>query len=125
MVVFIPIMFGAPAMLVFIPPAMPLAPAALSRLVQFTALVIGLAAVASMTLDGFMQFMLGVLDAALTAINIFGVKSRYRAEENGCGEDRAGKDLCGCACKLATRNHKLSLLTLLGCFASQQKVDSS
>ena len=68
MVVLVPVAFGAPAVLVFIPPAMLLAPATLARCVQFATLVVGLPAVASMSLDGLVECMLGVNDSALAAV---------------------------------------------------------
>jgi hypothetical protein len=80
-VVLVPIAVGAPPVFVLVPPPMLLAPAALSRFVQFTTLVLGLSAAASMSLDGFMQFMLGMSDAALTAVNVFAVKARHRREK--------------------------------------------
>src|SRR5258706_2009187 len=50
-IVLVPVAVGAPAAFMFIPPAVTFAPATLARLVQFTALVICLGAVASMSLD--------------------------------------------------------------------------
>jgi hypothetical protein len=47
----VPIAVLVPAVLVFIPPLMPLTPATFSRTMQFTALVICLFAVASMFLN--------------------------------------------------------------------------
>jgi hypothetical protein len=81
-VVVVPVAFGAPAVFVLIPPAVPLAPAAFSRVAQFTALVICLPAVATMSLDGLVEFMLGVRDPALAAVNVFCVKSRHRSGEH-------------------------------------------
>jgi hypothetical protein len=66
-----------PAVLVFIPPLMPLAPATLPRLVQFTTLVICLFAVASMFLDCFVEFMFRVSNSALTAFLVFCLQSRH------------------------------------------------
>ena len=96
MVALVPVVFGAPAVLVFIPPAMLLAPATLARFVKFTALVLCLAAVTSMFLDGLVEFMVGARDPALTPVDVFGVKSRRCAEEKHCGQDRAGNDRQGC-----------------------------
>jgi hypothetical protein len=73
-IVLVPITVFVPAVLVFIPPLMPLAPATLPRLVQFTTFVICLFAVASVFLDCFVEFMLGVSDSALTAVLVFGLK---------------------------------------------------
>ena len=60
MVVLVPITVRVPAVLVFIPPLMPLTPATLARFVQFTTLVICLFAVASVFVDCLMEFMLRV-----------------------------------------------------------------
>jgi len=88
-VVLVPIAVGVPAVVVFIPPAMLLAPATLARFVQFTALVICLLAVVSMFLDRLVEFMLRVNDPALTPVNVFGVKSWRCAEEKDCAQERA------------------------------------
>ena len=77
----VPVVLGAPAVLVLIPPAMLLAPATLARFVKFTTLVICLAAVASMFLDGLVEFVIRMRDPALTAVDVFGVKPRRSAEE--------------------------------------------
>ncbi len=74
MIVLVPIAVFVPAVLVFIPPLMPLAPATLPRLVQFTTLVICLFAVASVFLDCFVEFMLGVSDSALTMVLVLCLK---------------------------------------------------
>lgn len=95
-VALVPVVLGAPAMLVFIPPAMLLAPATLASFVQLVALVICLPAVASVSLDSLVEFMVGVRDPALTPVDVFGVKSRRRAEEKHCAQDRAGKDRRSC-----------------------------
>jgi hypothetical protein len=79
-VVLVPIALRVPAVFVFIPPPVTFTPATLSRLVQFAALVVCLSAVASMFLDGFVEFMIGMSDPALAAVVVFGVKPRY------CGE---------------------------------------
>ena len=62
-VVFVPVVLLVPAVLVLVPPAMTFLPALFPRFVQFAPFVIGLAAVAAMTLDRFVQFVLGVLGA--------------------------------------------------------------
>jgi hypothetical protein len=85
-IVFVPITLGVPAVLVFVPPAMLFAPAALARRVQFATLVIGLAAVASVMLDGFVEFVLFMGDAALAAVHVLGMQSRRRERED-CGQD--------------------------------------
>ena len=85
MVVVVPVAFGVPAVFVFVPPSVIFTPAALARLVQFVALVVCLRAMASMFLDGLVEFMIGVNDAALTALVMFvSVKSWDRGEEQSC-----------------------------------------
>jgi hypothetical protein len=76
-VVLVPIAVLVPAVVVFIPPLMPLTPATLPRLVQFTTLVICLAAVVSVFLDCFVEFMLRVSDSALTSVLVFCLKPRH------------------------------------------------
>jgi hypothetical protein len=91
MIVIVPITIAVPAVLVLIPPAVLLAPATFSRLMQSVALVIGLRAVASMSLDGPVEVLVSVNDSTLTAVDILGVKAWRCAEENRCAQD--------CACK--------------------------
>jgi hypothetical protein len=108
-IVFVPVAVGAPSALVFIPPAMLLAPATLPCFVQFAALVTCLVAVASMFLNGLMEFMFRMRDPPLTAVDVFGVNSGRCTEEKDCGQDRAVKKRRNYACKLLSTNHKLSL----------------
>jgi len=70
----------------FVPPPVTFAPATLARGVQFTAFVIGLGAVASMSLDGAMEIMLGMSDPALASVVVFGVKTRDCGEQQSCGQ---------------------------------------
>jgi hypothetical protein len=76
-VVLVPVALGVPAVLVFVPPLMPLTPAMLPRIVQFTTLVICLSAVASVSVNCLVEFMLGVNDPALTSILVFCPKARH------------------------------------------------
>ncbi len=76
-VVLVPIPVRVPAVLVFIPPLVPLTPATLPRIVQFTTLMICLFAVASVFVNYLVEFMLRVSDSALTAVLIFCLKARY------------------------------------------------
>ena len=76
-VVLVPVAFGVPAVLVLIPPAMLFTPATLPRFVQFTTLVVGLRAVPSVSLDGLVEFVLGVNDSALAVVDVFCVSSRH------------------------------------------------
>ena len=85
-VVLIPIVFLAPAVLVFIPPLMPFAPATLPRRVQFTTLVICLSAVASVFFDCLVEFMFCVSDSTLTSVEGFSLKARH------CGAKHSEND---------------------------------
>jgi hypothetical protein len=71
-IVIIPIAIGMPASAVFIPPAMPLSPAAFPRLAQFEAGTVRLPAVPAVMLHGFVQFAIGFVDAVLAFIVTFG-----------------------------------------------------
>jgi hypothetical protein len=87
-VVLVPIAFRVPAVLVFIPPPMPLTPATLPLVVQFTTLVICLSAVASVFLDCLVEFMFCVSDPTLTSVEVFCLKAqrcgaKQNREENG------------------------------------------
>jgi len=84
-VVLVPITLGAPAVLVLVPPPMPLAPATLSSGVQFTAFVVRLGAVASMLLDGLVKLMLGMSHPPLTPVVIFSVNPwDYGEQQSSC-----------------------------------------
>ena len=63
----IPVALVMPPALVFIPPAMMLAPAVFARFLQLAPFVVGLLARPPMTLDRFMQLVLGMLDPALAS----------------------------------------------------------
>jgi hypothetical protein len=76
-IVLIPIVFLVPAALVFLPPLMPLTPAMLPRIMQFTTLVICLSTVASVSLDCLVEFVVCVSDSALTFVEVFCVKARH------------------------------------------------
>jgi hypothetical protein len=76
-IVLVPIVFLVPAALVFLPPLMPLMPATLPRIMQFTTLVICLSAVASVFLNCFVEFMVSVSDSALTLVEVFCLKARH------------------------------------------------
>ena len=85
MVVLVPITFLVPAALVFLPPLMPLMPAVLPRSVQFTTLVIGLSAVASVFPHRFVEFVFCMSDSALTFVEISCLNSwRCGAKQNPC-----------------------------------------
>ena len=81
MIALVPIAVLVPAVVVFIPPLMALTPATLPRVMQFTTLVICLSAVASVSLDCLVKFMLRVNDSALTAVDILRVESWHYGEK--------------------------------------------
>jgi hypothetical protein len=85
-VVLIPIAFLAPAVLVFIPPLMPFAPATLPRRVQFTTFVICLSAVASVFFDCLVEIMLRANDPALASVDSFRLKARRCGAKQNSGE---------------------------------------
>jgi hypothetical protein len=67
-IVLVPVVLLVPAALVLVPPAVMFAPAAFAGFMQFAALVVGLAAVPSVMLDGFVQLVFRMLDAALATL---------------------------------------------------------
>jgi len=71
-IVVIPIAIRMPPVAVFVPPTAPLVPAAFPRLVQFMTRMIRLPAVPTVMLDGLVQLMIRLGDAALTTIVILG-----------------------------------------------------
>jgi hypothetical protein len=77
----VPVVFFTPATLVLIPPAMMFAPAPFPCLVQFATLVVGLATVAAVALNGFVQFMIPVRNAALTALHALSLRARPSHEQ--------------------------------------------
>jgi len=76
-IVLIPIVFLVPSALVFLPPLMPLTPTMLPRIMQFTTLVICLSAVASVSLDCLVEFVVCMSDSALTIVEVFCLKARH------------------------------------------------
>lgn len=67
MIPIVPVVLLVPAVLVFVPPPMILAPAAFPSLAQFVPLMVRLTAVAPVAFDRLMQFVLCVLDAPLAS----------------------------------------------------------
>jgi hypothetical protein len=87
-VVLVPIAVRVPAVVVFVPPLMPLTPATLPRVVQFTTLVICLAAVASVSVNCLVEFMLRMSDSALTSVLVFCQRTRHGdAKQKRCESD--------------------------------------
>jgi len=85
-IVFVPVAIRVPTVFVFVPPPVIFAPATLARFVQFMALVLCLLTVPPMSLDGLMEFMIGVSDAPLAALIVFGMKLWNGGEKQRCGQ---------------------------------------
>jgi hypothetical protein len=97
-IVVIPITIVVPAVPVFIPPTMIFAPATFACFPQLMARMIRLPAVPATVFYGFVQFMVGLGDALLTAIVVIGKGTRRRderqqAHERGCCEQRPARKL--------------------------------
>jgi hypothetical protein len=90
MIVFVPIMFFMPAMLVFIPPAMMLTPTPFASFVQFPSFMLRLPAVTPMALNGLMQFMFGMHNAPLTLLHCLGMRAREGNAESESHTHRSG-----------------------------------
>jgi hypothetical protein len=90
---------------VFIPPLMPLTPATLSRIVQFTTLVICLFAVASMFLNGLVEFMFRVSDSALTPVEVFCVEAWHCREKQKRRQYGSSEHRCCCGKKFVRTIH--------------------
>jgi hypothetical protein len=86
-VVLVPIAVRVPTVIVFIPPPMLLTPATLPRTVQFTTLVICLFAVASVSVNCFVEFMLRVSNSALTSVLVFCLKAHGGAKQKSCNSE--------------------------------------
>ena len=71
-IMIVPIAIGVPAVSIFIPPTMPLAPAAFAGFPQIAPGMLGLLAVGAVMLDGFVQIVVGLDDAPLTAVVVVG-----------------------------------------------------
>jgi hypothetical protein len=104
-VVLVPIAVGVPAVVVFVPPAMLLPPATLARFVQDMTLVIGLPAVMSVSVNGMVEFVFGVSDSTLAAVDVFGVEFWHRAEE----QKNSGEEGYCCGRKLLRAIHETCL----------------
>jgi hypothetical protein len=66
----IPIAFRMPAMLMFIPPSLPGSPAILAHFAQFMTPTFGLLTPVAVTLNGFVQPVVGARNAALAIVAI-------------------------------------------------------
>ena len=67
-IVVIPIAFGVPATLMFIPPSMVAVPAALPRIAQFPTRALGLPALEAMPCHGLVQFVVRACNAPLAIV---------------------------------------------------------
>ena len=70
MVAIIPVPLGPPLFFVFVPPAMPVVPAVLARLVQIVACTVRLPALYSVMFNRLMQAVIRPLDPALAIVVI-------------------------------------------------------
>lgn len=92
-IVVVPVALGAPTVTVFIPPAMIAGVAILASFVQLMASVVGLAALASMMLDGFMETMIRPGDTLLAIV--IGAQTRRAGKEQESRQGCAGqRDFC-------------------------------
>jgi len=88
-VVLVPIMFRAPPMFVFVPPAVTVLPAVFTGFMQFVTPVFSLLAVAAVVLDGFVQLVVCVSDSLLTIV-IRANNTSSRQKHGSC--ERQGRD---------------------------------
>jgi hypothetical protein len=90
-IVVIPIAFGVPAMLVFIPPSMDAVPAVLPRIAQFPTRALGLPALVAMPCHGLVQFVICACNAPL-AIVFVGAQKGHCREHQKAGQHRRSED---------------------------------
>ncbi len=92
-IVIVPITVAVPAVAVFIPPTMPLSPAAFPRLVQLVPRVIRLSALPAMMLDRFMQLVICLGDASLASVVVIVASecARCRTESQHCSKRGSGE----------------------------------
>jgi hypothetical protein len=110
-IVVIPIAIGMPAVAVFVPPAMPLAPATFPRLMQFVPRMVRLPAVPAVMLHGFVEFVVRLGNAALaTAVVI--CESTGRSGEGRQADERRRSKHC-LSEKLFPSRLKLHILSIL------------
>jgi len=94
-IVIIPVAVGAPTVTVFIPPAVIASVAILAGFVELTASTIGLAAFASMMLNGFMKTMIGPRNALLAIV--VGAQTRSAGEEQKSRQCSTGQRDFSCS----------------------------
>lgn len=86
MIVTIPIMIAAPAVAIFVPPAMVVFPAVGARSVKFLPPMLCLVTLPAVVLDGFVQVMVCFSDALLTIVcahDCRACKKKCACEQNG------------------------------------------
>jgi len=110
-IVVIPITIGVPAVAIFVPPTMAFVPAAFPRLTQFVPRVIGLAAVPTVMLDGFVQPVICLDDAALATAVVVGAGSGRSGE--GDEADKGGRNKYRPSEKLLLSRLKIHILSIL------------
>jgi hypothetical protein len=84
-VVIVPVAVRVPSVVIFVPPTMIRSVAALALLMQLVAPMVGLTALRSMMLDGFMEVVVDLRDALLAIIG-----TRDRNSSGKCKEARQG-----------------------------------
>jgi hypothetical protein len=94
-VMIVPVALGAPAMPVFIPPAMPVLPTKFARFAQLVPGFVCLLALAPMMFDGFMKVMIRPGDSLL-AIVVIGAQTRSAGEEKESRQRRTGQRYFAC-----------------------------
>ncbi len=86
-VMVVPVVFGTPATLVFIPPAVIALPAIFASFVKVAARMICLTAIAAVMLNGLVQAMIGFRDTPLAIVGI-GAQTRCAGKNQKPGERR-------------------------------------
>jgi len=81
-VVVIPIAIGMPAMSIFVPPAVPPAPAVFACFMQVVSCAIRLPAVPAVVFDGFVQSMVRFGDTPLAITVLIGGRPRHRERQH-------------------------------------------
>ena len=107
----VPIATAVPAVTVFVPPAMVVVPAALARFTKFASRVVGLPAVPTMALGSFVELVVGLGNAPLTAVVVVGVDSRRRRKSQQANQRYGSK--CRALQRLLLSQRNRHVLTIL------------
>ena len=110
-VVVIPIAIGMPAVAVFVPPAVPFVPAAFPRIVQFVPRTVRLLAIPAVMLNGFVEFVVRLGDAALASAVV--IRERTRRTGKGHQANKCHGSEHGLPEKLLLSRLKLHVLSIL------------